>query len=142
VREAGARALVASTVHDLGDLGDPDDVLVESLLPSHRIMPRVDVAVIAGGQGSVQTAMTSGVPFVGVPLQPEQELNVAEMVRHGAALRIAPDAAGTEAMTHAVRAVLADGRTREAARRVQRLYAGADSAAASAEAILDLVGRG
>src|SRR5688500_4601019 len=80
VASLGVRVLVAATVHDLRDLED-DDVLVESVLPSHRVMPRVALAVTAGGQGSVQTAMAGGVPLLGIPLQLEQALNVALLER-------------------------------------------------------------
>ena len=84
--------LVAGTVHDLCDLED-ERILVGGVLPSHEILPRVDLAVIAGGQGSVQTALASGVPFVGVPLQPEQDANVALVERQGAARLLAEHAA-------------------------------------------------
>jgi UDP:flavonoid glycosyltransferase YjiC (YdhE family) len=59
LRDLDARLLVAATVHDLRDLED-DRVLVESVLPSHAIMPRVDLGVISGGQGSVQTGTRVG----------------------------------------------------------------------------------
>lgn len=139
VRAAGARVLVAGTVHALGDL-ETDDVLVESILPSHLVMPRVDVAVIAGGQGSVQTAMASATPFVGIPLQPEQDFNIVEMERHGAARRISQEDAVSARMTSMVRDVLSDERHREAARRIQAIYAKADGPGACADAILELVG--
>lgn len=138
VRAAGARVLVAGTVHALADLED-EDVLVESILPSHRIMPRVDIACIAGGQGSVQTAMASGVPFVGIPLQPEQDFNIVEMERHGAARRISQEDAVSPRMTAVVREVLADDRHRRAARRIAAIYAKADGPGACADAILELV---
>jgi UDP:flavonoid glycosyltransferase YjiC (YdhE family) len=107
LRGLDARLLVAATVHNLRDLED-DRVLVESVLPSHLIMPRVDVAVISGGQGSVQTALASGLPFVGIPLQPEQDANVAFAERQGAARRVAQRAAGTQAVADAARKLLAD----------------------------------
>lgn len=138
VRAAGARVLVAGTVHSLADV-EADDVLVENILPSHLVMPRVDIAVIAGGQGSVQTAMASGIPCVGIPLQPEQDLNIVEMERHGAARRISQEDAVSPRMTAVVREVLSDPGHREAARRIQTVYAKADGPAACAEAILELV---
>ena len=107
----GVRVLVAATVHDLDDL-DGDDVCVAGVLPSHEIMPRVDLAVTAGGQGSVQTAIAAGVPLIGIPLQPEQDANVEFVRRHGAAALIAPNAAGTAALTRTARAMLADRRYR------------------------------
>lgn len=74
VRAANARVLAVSTVHELSVEPD-DDVCVEPFLPSLSIMLRVDLAVTAGGQGSVQTAMSAGTPLLGVPLQPEQDVN-------------------------------------------------------------------
>ncbi len=92
LRELDVRILVAATVHDLRDLEEDGRVLVEGVLPSHEIMPRVQLAVISGGQGSVQTAIASGTPFVGIPLQPEQHANVALVERQGAArLALHPD---------------------------------------------------
>ena len=132
-----ARILVAATVHDLADLAS-DRVLVESVLPSHRVMPHVDLAVVTGGQGSVQTAMAAGTPVLGIPLQPEQDLNVVLLERHGAAHRIPPRRAGTSRPATLARRMLADDRYRQAARRIQRLYADVDGPARAAEAIMEL----
>jgi UDP:flavonoid glycosyltransferase YjiC (YdhE family) len=134
VRDAGCRVLVAATAHDLTDL-DGGPVMVEPLLPSHRVMPRATLAVITGGQGSVQTAMASGVPMVGIPLQPEQDLNVHLAEQQGMAIRLAPRLAGGAAMTHAVRALLHEPRYRGQALRVQAMVRGVDGASQAAEAI-------
>lgn len=135
VRAAGARVLVASTIHDVREL-ESDDVLVEGVLPSHLVMPRVAAAVIMGGQGSVQTAMASGTPIVGMPFHGEQELNVALAERQGMALRLSPKVAGTSAMTAAVRRLLDEPPFRTSAARLKQQYASIDGAAAAAEAIL------
>jgi hypothetical protein len=42
--------LVAATGHDMAGL-EHDGVLVEGVLPSHRVIPRIHVAVVGGGQG-------------------------------------------------------------------------------------------
>ena len=133
-----ARLLVAGTVHRLADLQN-DRLLVEGVLPSHKIMPRVDLAVISGGQGSVQTALASGLPFVGIPLQPEQEANVAFVERRGAARRVAPSAAGGPALTRAVRELLANDRYRQRAQHLQRAFAAVDGPGSAADAILTLL---
>ena len=103
----GAQILVAATMHDLADLAS-DQVMVAGLLPNHLVMGEADLAVIAGGQGSVQTALAAGVPFVGIPLQPEQDANVTFAQNQGAARLIAQKAAGTPAMTATARDLLAD----------------------------------
>jgi len=132
---AGARILVAATTHDLADLAS-DQVMVAGLLPNHLVMGDVDLAVIAGGQGSVQTALASGLPFVGIPLQPEQDANVTFAQNQGAARLIAQKAAGTPAMTAAARDLLADAAARDSSRRLKRIFAAVDGPAAAAQAIL------
>jgi UDP:flavonoid glycosyltransferase YjiC (YdhE family) len=133
----GARILVAATTHDLADLAS-DQVMVASVLPSHLVMGDVDLAVIAGGQGSVQTALAAGLPFVGIPLQSEQDANVTFVQNQGAARLIAQKAAGTPAMTAAARDLLADDAARDSARRLKEIFAAVDGPAAAAQAVLEI----
>jgi UDP:flavonoid glycosyltransferase YjiC (YdhE family) len=138
LRPLGLDILVAATVHDLSDLED-EHVLVGGVLPSHEIMPSVELAVTAGGQGSVQTALASGVPLIGIPLQPEQDANVAFAARQGAARLVPQSEATTEALADIARTMLSDRRYRDAARRVQTLFGEVDGPRASADAILELL---
>jgi len=135
VRAAGARVIVASTIHSLGDL-ECDDVIVGGVLPSHRIMPRIDVAVVMGGQGSVQTAMACGSPLIGFPLHGEQELNVALAARQGMAIAISPRRSDDPCVTEAVRCILAQRSFRETAIRVREVYAGWDGPSRAADALI------
>ncbi len=138
-RSAGARVLVAATSHALDDLSS-DDVCVAKVLPSLAIFPRVDLGIIAGGQGSVQTALACGTPFVGLPLQPEQDWNVVCAERVGAARRVDPRRAAGGDLTNAVRALLTGDtatHARAAAARVRDLFAKVDGPACAAEAIVD-----
>jgi UDP:flavonoid glycosyltransferase YjiC (YdhE family) len=138
VSAAGTRVLVGATIHDVRDL-ESERVMIEGVLPNHQIMPRVTACVIMGGQGSVQTAMTAGTPFVGMPYHGEQELNVALAEAHGVAIRLSPRDAGTPQMTEAVRRLLDDPRFRANAQKVKALYAGVDGADGCARAILEYV---
>lgn len=88
-KATGAKLLVSATIHDVADLAD-SRTLIGGILPNHLVMPRVAAAVIMGGQGSVQTALASGLPFVGLPHHGEQELNVAVAERRGSAVRMSP----------------------------------------------------
>jgi len=132
-----ARILVAATTHDLTDLAS-DQVLVAGVLPSHLVMRDVDLAVIAGGQGSVQTALAAGVPFIGIPLQPEQDANVAFAERHGVARLVPQHAAELPALAEAVRDLLASEAARHSAHRLQQIFAAVDGPAAAADAVLEL----
>jgi UDP:flavonoid glycosyltransferase YjiC (YdhE family) len=138
LRPVGATILVAATVHDLADLAD-EKVHIGGTLPSHQIMPRVALAVTAGGQGSVQTALASGTPLVGIPLQPEQDTNVVLAERLGAARRVSPTQAGGPTLTTAARELLDNPAARAAAQRIRDLYAKTDGADLAAEAICSLL---
>ena len=118
----------------------PENIHVTDLLPAHRLGGLVDAAVIHGGQGTVQTACATGVPFVGMGLQPEQTWHVRSCASRGNAIALSPKDAGKPAFLDAVRHVLADPGIRLAADEVREAYEGADGAAATArliEAALD-----
>ncbi len=66
----------------------PDNVYLYDWLPAHKVNPMVDMAILHGGEGTVQTACMSGKPFVGIGLQPEQEANIDYCVKFGNALRM------------------------------------------------------
>src|SRR6185437_15150800 len=137
LRPLGARILVAGPVADLAGLED-EQVALEGVLPGHLIMPRVDLAVVSGGQGGVQSALAAGVPFAGLPLGPERRLNVALAEREGAARAIAPALAGTPELTAAARALMIVPRHRAAAERLRDAFARADGAGRAAEVIIGL----
>lgn len=136
VAAAGCRVLVGATVHEIRDL-ETDRVMIEGVLPNHRVMNRVDACVIMGGQGSVQTAMACGTPFVGMPYHGEQELNVALAEAQGMAIRLSPAEGGTGRLTGAVTRLLREPGFRRHAERVKGYYAGVDGADGCATAILD-----
>lgn len=132
----GARILVASTVHEVAEL-ESDSVLIEKTLPSHLVMPKVNLAVTAGGQGSVQCAMAAGCPLIAIPLQPEQDFNGQVVERHHAGVRISMKDAMTPAIAGLARKILADSTYREGARRIQESYAKVDGPGLAADAILE-----
>ena len=47
-----------------------------------------DVVVSHGGQGTIQTAIASGTPIVGFAMQPEQQINLDNVVMSGSGIRI------------------------------------------------------
>ena len=99
-------------------------------------MPKVNVVVIMGGQGSVQCAMASGTPIIGFPFHGEQELNLALAERQGMGLRLSPKVASTPVLTRALKQMLYDPEAQRNSARVQALYEGVDGAVNAADAIL------
>lgn len=148
---SASRALALAAAAQLGELpvnvvapighylvaGDavPPNVHVTDLLPAHRLGGLVDAAVLHGGQGTVQTACVTGVPFVGMGLQPEQTWNVRVCERQGNAISLSPKQVSEPAFLDAVRRVLGDPSFAQAAARVRAEFEHADGAAASARII-------
>jgi len=85
VKDLDAKIIICTTLHNF-NLKSQDNILITDHLPSYKVMPMMDLAIIHGGQGSVQTAINAGIPIIGIPLHVEQGLNVAMIVRHGAGL--------------------------------------------------------
>ena len=83
VKDLDVKTIICTTLHK-SKIKSQDNILVTDHLPSHKVKPMMDLAIIHGGQGSVQTAINSGIPIIGIPLHVEQGLNVAMIVRHGA----------------------------------------------------------
>jgi len=57
-------------------------------LPAHLVNEMADIAVIHGGQGTIQTAAWAGTPVVGIGFQAEQQANIDCLARSGMAIRI------------------------------------------------------
>jgi len=142
LQAAKLRILVAGTVHAraLAELERPD-VMVEEVLPSQHVMPRVDLAITAGGQGSVQCAMAAGTPLIVLPLQPEQDWNGQLIERHGAGKRMTFADAATPRLAQVAQTLLTQPSYRENARRIQAIYAELDGPGLAADAILGLIGK-
>jgi UDP:flavonoid glycosyltransferase YjiC (YdhE family) len=118
LREIPVRVVVATTVHD-GRIQGGGNILTYAFLPSHRIMPRIDLAITTGGQGSMQTAIAAGTPVIGVPLQPEQDFNVHLVARQGAGMAIAPRQLHSPRLRSAIETVLADTSYRRSAQKLK-----------------------
>lgn len=57
-------------------------------LPAHLVNEMADIAVLHGGQGTIQTAVWAGTPVVGIGFQAEQQANIDGLVRAKMAVRI------------------------------------------------------
>lgn len=114
----------------------PGNVQVHDFLPAHRLAGLIDASIIHGGEGTVQTACASGVPFAGIGLQTEQRINLDECADFGNALRFTQWDVRCGRLPLIVATLLTDEPMRRAAREIPR----PDGAAAAAHAILDLAG--
>lgn len=67
----------------------PNIYITDKFVPAPIINSMADVVISHGGQGTVQTAIASGTPIVGVAMQPEQQINLDNVVMKKGAIRIA-----------------------------------------------------
>jgi len=88
--------------------GDPRLLLIDRFIPAPVAAALADVVIIHGGQGTVQTAMATGTPMVGVALQVEQQTNLDNMMDAGAGIRIQRRSWNSYSIREAVKTVLAD----------------------------------
>jgi len=70
-------------------LGERDGVvLTEAFVPARLVNAMADVVVCHGGQGTIQTAISSGTPLVGLATQSEQQINLDHIAAFGAGIRV------------------------------------------------------
>jgi UDP:flavonoid glycosyltransferase YjiC (YdhE family) len=66
-----------------------DNILLKKFIKNITILnKRVDLAIIHGGRGTVYNVAYSGKPAIGFPLNGEQQYNLDNLARYGAALRL------------------------------------------------------
>ena len=111
----------------------PKNVLVYDWLPAPKVNPLADIAVIHGGQGTVQTACAAGTPFIGIGLQPEQESNIDAIVRQGSAIRIRKRRLSRDSLLNAIEQLLRNPDARQKAKEIQNLFRGWDGTKNAAE---------
>ncbi len=89
VRDLDLRAvIVTTTILQESVTESTDQVLITSHVPAHRVNPMADIALTHGGAGTVQTAIHSATPLVGIPMHQEQAGNIAMVRKRGAGLML------------------------------------------------------
>ncbi|WP_246957401.1 nucleotide disphospho-sugar-binding domain-containing protein [Brachybacterium sp. Marseille-Q7125] len=119
----------------------PDSIRIFDFLPAHRLAGLVDASIIHGGEGTVQTACASGVPFAGIGLQLEQRCNIDECVRYGNALRFTPADVRKGRLPAIVTRLLTDEVLQRRARVLRDIVNQFDGPSACADRILALARR-
>ena len=143
LRDSSHNVVIATTsILDPAELEPlPENVYATRYLPAPQVNEMADVAVIHGGQGTVQTTCWAGTPAVGVAFQFEQQGNLDMLVRAGMGIRIPLRAFARERLLKEVERVAGDPRYSQNARRIQALVRATDGAANAARTILAFIGR-
>jgi MGT family glycosyltransferase len=118
----------------------PSNLYVAEHIPHDLLLPKVDVMVTNGGYGSVQRALSTGVPLV-VAGDTEDKPEVAARVAWaGAGVDLKTGTPTAKAVRNAVREVLGDGRYLRRARELEAAYAQCDGVAEIVALIDEVVG--
>jgi MGT family glycosyltransferase len=105
----------------------PANARVASYLPFEWLLPKVDVLVTNGGYGSVNQAMSAGIPLVTAGLTEDKADVNARVAWSGVGINLATNEPTPEALREAVRAVLDTPRYRTRAKAMADEFRGIDT---------------
>lgn len=81
--------VASTTIVPASEFGpSTDNFFASPFLPAHAVNEMADIAILHGGQGTIQTAVWAGTPVVGIGFQAEQQANINGIARAGMARRI------------------------------------------------------
>jgi UDP:flavonoid glycosyltransferase YjiC (YdhE family) len=105
----------------------PKNVLVTDWLPALEVTQRVGIAVIHGGQGTVQTTVSAGVPFLGIGMQPEQDLNIYLYRKFGNAVQLSRSKLTERKIAEALQLIMSDSKYDQKAKEAQKILNGVNT---------------
>jgi UDP:flavonoid glycosyltransferase YjiC (YdhE family) len=105
----------------------PGNVRASCFLPFEWLLPKVDVMVTNGGYGSVNQALSFGVPLVVAGLTEDKADVSARIAWSGVGVNLATNTPSSDALRRAVRAVLDQPEYRQRARQMAEEFAKIDT---------------
>jgi UDP:flavonoid glycosyltransferase YjiC (YdhE family) len=119
----------------------PPNVELKGRVPHVEIMPEVSAVISHGGHSTTFTALAHDLPLVILPMHPmlDQPMVATALAKAGAAQMLSRKASPA-AIAASLRALLADGRARQAAAQIGARVRQADAAPRAAKELLSLGG--
>jgi len=139
VRGLDLRALIVTTTILEDNDSSTEQVLIRSHLPAHLVNPMADIAITHGGAGTVQTAIHSGTPLVGIPMHQEQAGNISLVKRQGAGTMLWKQELTRKNLASALEKLVTDSRFRENMNRLKLEQDQIDGAAKAAQEIVNFL---
>ena len=139
VRGLDLRALIVTTTILDDNNSSTEQVLFQSHLPAHLVNPMADIAITHGGAGTVQTAIHSGTPLVGIPMQQEQAGNISLVKRQGAGIMLWKQELTRKHLASALETLVTDSQFRENMKRLKLEQDQIDGAAKAAQEIVNFL---
>jgi MGT family glycosyltransferase len=104
----------------------PSNALIASFLPYARIMPEIDLLITNGGYGTVNMAISHGIPMISAGLTEDKEEVSAHVQWSGAGIDLRANLATPEAINHAVDEIFTQPGYRERAQQLSLEFANHD----------------
>ena len=107
----------------------PSNARIASFLPYAQIMPEIDLLITNGGYGTVNMAISHGIPVISAGLTEDKEEVSAHVQWSGAGIDLRTNQATPEAIKHAVHEIHTQARYRERALQFALEFASHDARA-------------
>ncbi|OVE76710.1 hypothetical protein BVX98_05370 [bacterium F11] len=134
------QAVVVTTTILQSDLKNVSDrVLVLPHVPTHLVNPMADIAITHGGAGTVQTAIHSGTPLIGVPMHAEQVGNVSLVRRQGAGILLPKQSLAQGEIENSIKKLITNKSYKENMMRLKKLQDQIDGPSKAAEEIIKFI---
>lgn len=114
-----------------------NNIYITDLLPAHKLSELIDLSIIHGGEGTVQTACLSGKPFIGIGLQAEQETNINDYVHFGNALKLNKKKIDQETLETMIHQLLQEKEFHEKAKEIKEILSRNDGAKNAADFLVE-----
>jgi len=109
-------------INEARNLLNNDNIYItDKFVPAKEINKKVDLVICHGGQGTLQTAITSGTPLVGIATQPEQKINLEHLEVFGMAIRLQKWKWNSENISNAVIKIISNERYHKKALKLKRI---------------------
>lgn len=131
--------IVTTTILADDQSGSSGQVLFKSHVPAHLVNPMADIAITHGGAGTVQTAIHSGTPLVGIPMHQEQAGNISLVKRRGAGLMLWKQELSRKRLAPALEALATDSQFRNNMAQLKLEQDQVDGAARAAREIVNFL---
>ncbi len=140
VSDLDFQALIVTTTILEGEVKSVSDrVLLMSHVPAHLVNPLADIALTHGGAGTVQTAIHSGTPLVGVPMHLEQAGNISLVTRREAGIILSRQNLTRRKLAAALEKIANDVTYRKNMHRLKQLQDSVDGATNAARQVVNFL---
>ncbi|WP_169008982.1 nucleotide disphospho-sugar-binding domain-containing protein [Faecalispora jeddahensis] len=109
--------------------------VTDQFVPAACVNAMADITLCHGGQGTLQTAMVSESPVIGVAMQPEQQINLDHIVSKGAGIRIPITRWNKKNVLAAMESLVSDSSYQKSAAQLGQTMKQADGGPCAAQAI-------